>query len=465
MSPPPATAGYREITRQVWRLAWPIAGTNFLLRGAAIVDTAFVGHLSEIALAGMGIAMVPLFLSMAVMRGLGIGAQVLIAYHTGANEPERRFKIARAVVAFSTMVALLIAVFLWYASPTMCRWMGADPATVTEAMDFLYVYYTLFIFSGLFFVLSAIFQGTGDAKTPLYTTIGVNVLHLVISYGTIFGKLGMPDLGVAGAALGLGISELAGAIVLAVIATRRGLWSPRLRGISLGATKAVWRLGAPTVGERLIVNGMQGVYFRMLTSFGTTAVAAHRIGIDMEAVAFLPALGFGQAATTIVGQRLGAGDEVGARRAGWITTLIALVFMSLLGLSYYVFAEQWMRIFTNNPAVIALGVKFCSVAALIQIPLAFAMVLAGALRGAGETRWVMMMPLLGGWIIRLPAAYLLGYTLGYGLMGVWWVMLLDWTVRGAAIAYKFAVMKFRLGDHVKAPPKPPPVVPTRELAS
>ncbi|HUU44136.1 MAG TPA: MATE family efflux transporter [Acidobacteriota bacterium] len=462
--PAPALTS-RELFRDVWRLAWPIAGTNFLLRGTAIVDTAFVGRLSATALAGLGIAQVPLFLSMAVMRGLGIGAQVLIAYHTGAKEPERRLKVARAVVVLSTVVALLIAVFLWFISPSLCRLIGADEPMLAESMRFLYVYYILFIFSGLFFVFSAIFQGAGDARTPLYTTLGVNVIHVVVSYATIFGHLGSPKLGVVGAALGLGVSELAGTVVLAILAVRRGLWQPSFRGLSLGATRAVWRIGAPTVGERLLVNGMQGAYYRLLTGFGTAAIAAHRIGIDMEAVAFLPALGFGQAGTTLVGQHLGANDPVSARRAGWITTWIAVAFMGTLGLTYYFFAEQWMRLFTNDPEVIALGIRFCRVAAFIQVPLAFALVLAGALRGAGETRWVMAIPFLGGWMIRIPLGYLFGYVLGFGLMGVWWMMLVDWIVRGVVITVKFSFMKFRLGEKVRIPPKPPPVVPTRELGS
>ena len=215
--------------------------------------------------------------------------------------------------------------------------------------------------------------------------------------------------------------------------------------------------------ERLFVNGMQGAFTRVLTGFGQAAFAAHRIGIDMEAVAFLPAMGFGQAATTAVGQRLGAGDDVNARRAGWVTAQMAAIFMSILGLSYYFFAEEWMRVFTSDPEVIAYGIRFCTVAALIQIPLAFALVIAGALRGAGETRWVMLTPLVGGWFIRVPLAYLMAYVWGAGVMGVWWTMFLDWGLRGIAISLKFRFLKFRLGDKVRIPAKPAPVVPTREV--
>ncbi len=453
----------KELWKEIWTLAWPIAGSNFLLRGAVIVDTAMVGRLGAAALAGIGIAQIPVFLAMAVERGLGIGGQVLVAYHTGANEPDRRLKVARAVVALSLMSAVVVAAFLWLISPPICRWMSAGDAMLAEALAFLQVYYVVFVFSGMFYVFSAIFQGAGDTKTPLYVTIGVNVLHVLMSYLFIFGKHGFPDLGVRGAALSMGVSELMGTVVLAVIATRRGLWNPGIKGLSWGASKAVTRIGGPTVMERLLVNGMQGIYTRLLTGFGTAAIAAHRIGIDIEAIAFLPALGFGQAATTAVGQRLGAGDPEGARRAGWVTAQAALIFMGVLGLTYYFFAEEWMRLFTPDPEVIALGVRFMTVAAFIQVPLSFAIVVAGALRGAGETRWVMSMPIVGGWLVRLPLGYLLGYVMGFGIMGVWWTMFLDWLIRGSLISLKFKFAKFRLGEKVRIPPKPAPVVATREV--
>lgn len=456
----------RRLFRDIWILAWPIAGSNFLSRAASIVDTAMIGRVSATALAGMGIAQVPVFVAMAIQRGLGIGGQVLIAYHTGAKEPERRLKIARAVIAICVLVSIGLALLLWPLSRWMCEFMGAHGETLNQALSYLRIYYLTLVFSGTFFVFSAIFQGIGDSRTPLYVTFAVNIVHVFISYVTIFGRLGAPKLGVMGASLGLGVSEGVGAIVLAIIAYRRGLWNPRVKGLSLGAAKAVWSLGAPTAGERLIVNTMQGFYYRFLTGFGPAAIAAHRIGIDMEAVAFLPALGFGQAATTVVGQRLGAKDEKGARQAGWMTTWIAVAFMTLLGISFYVFSHQWIALFTTDPAVRVLGIKFCTIAAAIQIPLALAIVLAGALRGAGETKWVMLTPVLGGWIVRLPLSYLFGYTLGFGLMGVWWSMMGDWVTRSLALAWKFKTLKFRLGSRIHTP-VPPATIDnaTRDLAS
>ncbi len=437
----------RELSKAIWRLAWPIAGSNFLARAANIVDTAMIGRLTATALAGFGIAEIPVFLAMAIQRGLGIGGQILIAYHTGAQDPEQRLKVARAVNAICFLVSLAMGVVFWLLSPIMCELMGASGDALHQALAYLRIYYLTLVFSGSFFVFSAIFQGAGDSRTPLFVTLGVNLLHVCISWTLIFGHFGAPALGVMGAAIGLGASEAVGAVALGAIAIRRGLWAWGFRGISLRAAKAVWGLGSPTAAERLIVTLMQGIYYRFLIGFGTAAIAAHRIGIDIEAFSFLPALGFGQTATTMVGQRLGAGDTKGARQAGWITTWMSVAFMGVLGSSFYFFADTWIGLFTTDPAVHALGVKFCTVAAAIQIPMAISMVLAGALRGAGETRWVMLTPILGGWIVRLPLSYWLGYTRGFGLLGIWWTMMADWVIRSVAIAWKFSTLTFRFhGD-------------------
>ena len=452
----------RQLWRETWALAWPMAGANLLMRGGSIVDTAMVGHLGAIPLAGIGIAQIPVFLSAAVERGLGVGGQILVAYHTGANEPDRRLKVARAVLVLSSVVALAVAGLLWLVSPWLCRMMGADEAMLAQSMSYLRVYLLIFLFSGWFSTFTSIFLGAGDPKTPLYVTGVINIIHVGVSYVLIFGRFGFPQMGVAGAAVAIGLSELLGAVALGMIATRRGLWAPGFSELSWGATRAVWRLGSPTVVERVLVTSMQGFYTRLLTGFGTAAFAAHRIGIEMESISFLPALGFAQAATTTVGQRLGAKDPDGARRAGWVTTQMSCIFMGILALSFYFFAEQWMRIFTPDPQVIAYGKKFCLVAAAIQIPLAFAMVVSGALRGAGETRWVMTMPLVGGWLLRLPFGYLLGYVWGFGLMGVWWMMMVDWTVRGALLSLKFKYMRFRLADKVNIPPRTAPPEEGRE---
>ena len=124
-----------------------------------------------------------------------------------------------------------------------------------------------------------------------------------------------------------------------------------------------------------------------------------------------------------------------------------------------------VRLFTPDLDVVALGVKYCMVAAAIQVPMAVAIVVAGALRGGGETRWVMLTPIVGGWLVRLPLSYLFGYTLGFGLVGIWWTMLSDWVVRGVMISLKFKYLRFRLGEKASLPPKPAPDADTRDLAA
>ncbi|NLI15750.1 MAG: MATE family efflux transporter, partial [candidate division Zixibacteria bacterium] len=152
---------------------------------------------------------------------------------------------------------------------------------------------------------------------------------------------------------------------------------------------------------------------------------------------WLPGLGFAQAATAMVGQNLGARLPRKAKRVGYQSSLVAIIFMTVLGVSYLVVPELWVRLFTSDAKVIKLGVIYCYVTAFSQPPLAAAMVLSGALRGAGNTRFVMGTTVVGAWCVRLPFAYITGILLGGGILWVWIAMILDWVVRAGALLWRY----------------------------
>ena len=196
------------------------------------------------------------------------------------------------------------------------------------------------------------------------------------------------------------------------------------------------------MGERLITHGMQLVYAKLVIAFGVAAYAAHQVGLNIEALSFLPGLGFAQAATTLVGQRLGAGEGPAARRSGIYAAWLAVATMSAFGVTYLLFPSQWMALFTTDHEVLAYGRTLMWIMALLQPPLALALTLKGALRGAGETRVVLHAAILGGWVVRLPLAYLFGIQLDLGLVAVWLTMWLDWWVRGAVVLLRFRRMRW-----------------------
>jgi Na+-driven multidrug efflux pump len=168
----------------------------------------------------------------------------------------------------------------------------------------------------------------------------------------------------------------------------------------------------------------------------------------IEAVAFLPGIGFAQATTTLVGQNLGARLPHMAKKFSNQALVIGLTIMGFLGVTYWVFPEIWMRIFSNDPEVIEYGILFCKFAAVLQIPLAATMILAGSLRGAGQTRWVMFVTVIGTWFVRVPVAYIFGSYLGHGIFFIWLAMPIDWAVRAILMLGKFYRHKWS-SDYIK----------------
>jgi putative MATE family efflux protein len=200
-------------------------------------------------------------------------------------------------------------------------------------------------------------------------------------------------------------------------------------------------VGIPAVGERLITHGMQLVFARIVIGFGVAAYAAHQVGLNIESLSFLPGLGFSKAATALVGQRLGAGDPGGAGRCARMAILLALGIMTAFGASFVLFPRTWVILFTSDPGVLGYSVPLLTLMGLLQPPLAIAMVTSGALRGAGETHVVLAAAIVGGWLVRLPGAYLGGVVANLGMTVVWTTMLLDWAVRCAIVSWRFRSLR------------------------
>jgi putative MATE family efflux protein len=329
-------------------------------------------------------------------------------------------------------------------SGVVVRFMGAEGRLFE--LTRLYLHVTWYLFGAYVFLhlVSAMFQGVGDTRTPLKVMIWVNVVHVVIAVPLIYGLWGFPQWGVAGAALASGLSEGVGAAWLLRQAARRGLFGQMKVGWSPHELWRILRVGFPAMGERLITHGMQVVFARLVISFGVAAYAAHQVGLNIESLSFLPGLGFAKAATTLVGQRLGAQDAMGARHSARQANLLGLVVMSVWGASFVLFPRAWVGLFTSDPAVLAYSVPLMTTMGLLQPPLAVAMVISGALRGAGNTPAVLAAAVVGGWCVRLPIAYFGGIIVNLGMTMVWATMVLDWVARGMIVMWRFR--RLRLSD-------------------
>ena len=434
--PAPASSNQPLLPALV-RLALPIAGSNLLQRGVGIVDTLMVGRLGAVELAAVGLSQLLIFFLMALVYGLGIGCTVAVAYHTGAGDQDERASAIRASLLLGLAASAGLTILGLFVSEPTARFLGASGPVLTLTVEYLVITWTFFIFKVMLHMVASIFYGVGDSRTPLAVIVFVNLIHVGIAFPLVFGWAGVPRMGVPGAAIASVVSEAFGAVSLLVIAFRRGWLAWRGRWGDPLEVRRIVSIGSPAMGERLITHGMQLAYTKLVIAFGVAAYAAHQVGLNIEALSFLPGLGFAQAATTLVSQRLGAGEGPAARRSGIYASWLAVATMSAFGVTYLLFPSQWMALFTTDHEVLAHGRTLMWIMALLQPPLALALTLKGVLRGAGETRVVLYAAILGGWVVRLPLAYLFGIQLDLGLVAVWLTMWLDWWVRGAVVLLRF----------------------------
>jgi putative MATE family efflux protein len=436
-------AAQRETRRAVLALALPLVGSDLLQRGVNVVDALLVGRLGAAELAAVGLSQLLLMFVMALVFGLGVGATVMVAFHTGATDNRRRALAARTVLLIGAAATLVLGCGGILFSSPVARFMGADGRLLELTLEYLHVTWFLFAAYVYLHLMSAIFQGVGDTRTPLKAMVGVNVLHVLVAIPLIFGVWGFPRLGVAGAALASGLSEGVGAAWLLFVAARRGFFGIRRSGWSPEELRRTLRVGLPAMGERLITHGMQVVYARIVIHFGVAAYAAHQVGLNIESLSFLPGLGFAKAATALVGQRLGARDAEGARQSARQANLLGVGIMSVWGAAFVLFPSTWVGFFTPDQDVLAYSVPLMTVLGILQPPLAVAMVISGALRGAGETHVVLAAAILGGWCVRLPLAYFGGVAGGLGMTAVWTTMIFDWIVRGSIVAWRFSRLRLK----------------------
>ena len=284
-------------------------------------------------------------------------------------------------------------------------------------------------------------HGHGDTRTPLSGIIGINLLHLAIAYLLIYGTSALSAMGVKGAAVAVGLSEIAGTAFLAIRAVQKGYLKPV--SIRLDLVQQVLRVGLPLSVDRVVQQLSQMAFARAVLVYGTVAYAAHQVGLAIESFSFMAGSGFAIAAVTAVGQSIGASQYQRAKMENWEANRLAVLVMSIMGILFFFFPYLLLRLFTRDSQVIALGTLFLKIAAVIQIPLAVTMVLTGSLKGAGDTRFLLGITLIGACLIRVPVSFYFAFIMPAGIVYVWSVMIVDWFVRMALTLVRYRSEKWR----------------------
>src|SRR6185369_8379735 len=322
-----------SIRRDVFRLSMPVLLSSLFQRLVSIVDIFLTGGLGAAAIAATGLGQLLMFVSMTVFWGLSTGTTVVIAHLWGAGRREDAGRAAFvACLACLLMTALCTVIgSIW--GGEIARLMGASPDVQAFAAEYTRLVFLWMIWTTGLNILSAVMHGTGDTRTPMEAIILVNILHVLLAWPLIYGRLGLPALGVKGAAIAINSSEFVGFTYLLVQALRKRYIT--FSRPDFGLFGRIWRVGWPVALERVAQQSGQLFYSSFIIAYGTTAYAAHQIGLSIESLSFMPGAGMGIAAATLMGQSLGAGKLRRARISHNEALRLAVGVMAVMAFIFF----------------------------------------------------------------------------------------------------------------------------------
>jgi putative MATE family efflux protein len=295
------------------------------------------------------------------------------------------------------------------------------------------------------FAMAASLRGAGETKTPMYITGAANLLNIIGNYVLMTGFWVFPELGIAGAALSTTISRaLASVAYIFVVYNLKNKLQLKLENLKLTKKiiKPLWEFSYAAGLEQL---SMQLAFFLngiIISLLATTSEAAFRILINIESISFMPAIGTSIATATLVGKYLGENNPQESLKTGFTAAGMGIIWGLFMGIIFILFPEPIIRIFTTETEVIEASIRTLRVAGLNQAPLAFMIIMAGALRGTGDTKGVMIITAMRLWLVFVPLTYLFTILLNQGVVGVWYAEITSFIIFSIVIYKRFYSMEW-----------------------
>ncbi|HHY32596.1 MAG TPA: MATE family efflux transporter [Firmicutes bacterium] len=445
-APVPQLDSAAAVRRRVFDLAGPALVETLLVTFVGMADMIMVGRIGPAAIAAVGLTNQPVLFATGVFVALNVGTTAVIARAVGADERSLANDALQQSFILTTIMGIIVSVLGVVSARSVMVLMGAEEDVIPLGVAYMQIVAAGAIFMLLTMSIAAALRGAGDTKTPMKVNALCNILNIIGNYLLIYGKFGFPRMGVAGAALSTSISR-AIALVLILRVVTGGRFVLHLTGparFDFPLIRRIVNIGVPAAVEQLILRGGQLVYLRVVAGFGTAVVAAHQIGMNILSLSFTPGQAFAVAATTLVGQGLGAGRPDLAEKGALETRRLGTMVSGFMALVFIFFGRYIALMYSNDLAVVAKAAVVLRIVGLVQPAQSSQFILAGGLRGAGDTKWPLYATAVGIWGFRVLVGYLLAVVLDMELIGAWVAMAIDQIVRAAIITSRFRSGKWKL---------------------
>ncbi|KRQ87689.1 Multidrug resistance protein NorM [Caloramator mitchellensis] len=432
----------KNIRKKIISMILPITFENILQMTAGLITMAMIGRIDEVSISAIGLSSRIYNLIWALFKGVATGVTVIIAQSFGAKDFEKLRKSVKQAFITSIFFVLMFQIIILLNSKPLLMIFNPKDNLLSHANLYLRITTLSLPFMVIILLIAGIMQGMGNAKTPMYVTLSMNAFNIIFGYILIFGHFGFPKLGLIGAAISSVLSYfLASLIGLFILFKKTNI----VKGLSLKPeldkqlTLNIYKLGLPSSFESVFWQVAAIILTRMVLKYGETSLAAYQVGLQAESISYMPAIGFGIAATSFIGQAVGAKDFKSSKI--YLKEILkgSILITSFTTALLVFFPNKIMMMLTNRPEVIKIGALYLFIMGLVQIPQNTAMVFTGALRGAGFTQIPMYVAFVGLWGIRVPGVILISSFFKLPIVYIWIVMAFDLVIRFllSMILYKY----------------------------
>lgn len=442
-----------NIRKSVLKLSLPSVAEQALFMVVGVVSTILVGWIGKEAISAVGLINILVGFIMALFVALSTGSTVLVARLIGEGDPEKAKQAMRQSVVLGAIVSLFISLILFLSAESVIRlfYGKADQQVIQLAVTYFRITMVTFPLLLINIMISGCLRGAGDTRTPMGIALVVNILNIALGYLLIVGIhlpfLKVSGLGIAGAAWAVAVSRGVGGLlsVGALYLPSNVIRTTIFQGFKLDVemVKRVFRVGIPAAAEQLVMQGGFLVLQIVISGMGTVGNAVYQICMSINSICFVPVWGFGIAATTLVGQSLGARKPETAEKCGWSTLRIGLAVITALTVLIFIFPAPLISLYSSDPEVISMGVEAIRIFSFSQPFLAVVVVISGSLRGAGDIKFVMVSSFVGIWGFRILLTVLLDYFFHLGIMGVWVAYIADFFIRSMMYLLRFQRGKWK----------------------
>lgn len=443
----------KNIRSEINRIAGPVfiellMGTLF-----GMVDMIMLGNFGDNATSAAGIASVGItnqltFIGLSLVQALNIGATAMIARYIGGHREDRVESVVKHIILLTQIfLALPIVILSISFAPSFMKFLGAHGDTISIGSTYFRIIMLGFIFQAFNFSIFASLRGAQNTKTPMKINVLVNLLNVFGNLILIYGLFGLPAFGVTGAGISTALSQvIATLLCLRYIFKKDSTIYIDLKKkfkIKKDIIYNLIKIGVPASLEQIALRVGLLLFIRIVASLGTVAYATHQIAINILSLSFTPGQAFGIAASTLTGKSLGGDDPDLAEKYIKQCSKIGSLVSAFMALIFFFFGGAIASLYTNDPQVIKQAGDILKLVAIIQPFQSSSLIVAGGLRGAGDTIFTLISTFIGILIIRVAFAYYFVMVVGMGLIGAWIAVLIDQFIRWILVKYRFRTGRWR----------------------